>query len=102
MIPGMDRMKRQVGSGPMSIGKQDSMPLAGPMSIGRKAGGEMPPGLREADGEASCGNCKHFTGEGCSAFGGYPCKAEQTCDAHEAKEEMGGEMPMEDEGSGEY
>lgn len=94
--------KSSIGAGPMSIGSMEKSPMAGPMSIG-KMGGGTPPGLRMADGETMCGNCAHFTGQGCSKFSNYPCTAEQVCDAHEAKADAEqAEMPMGDEGSGEY
>lgn len=98
MIPG--------GKGPssMAIGPERKPRAMGPLDLAPpmdKADGEKtPPNLRDADGEDSCGNCQHFTGEGCSKFANYPCEADQVCDSHEPK---GGEAAeMGDQASDPY
>jgi len=98
MNPMGDRMKRSVGGGgPLSLGGGKPAGVkAGPLDIGapKAKTSDTPPNLRDAEDEMkSCGSCEHFRGEGgCEAFGGYPCEADQVCDAHEGRREEAAEM----------
>lgn len=98
MIPG------GMGPGSMAIGPERKPRAMGPLDLAppmdKPAEENNPPNLRDADGAESCGSCQHFTGDGCSKFGGYPCEGDQVCDAQEPK---GGEAgKLGDQGADPY
>ena len=81
---------------PMDVGRKVRTVGMGPMDVGPvrpPAKSAQPPNLRDMEQEGlSCGECKHFTGEGCAKFNNYPVEADQVCDAFDGGgEEEGGE-----------
>ena len=94
---------------PMDVGRKVRTVGMGPMDVGPTTlpgGGKsaQPPNLRDAEQEGvSCGECKHFMGQGCAKFNNYPVEGDQVCDAFEGGGEgEGGEKEMGDGASDPY